>query len=91
MGGCGEAGMRGPWYLGGEREEVAVGDVRIAFGLDAGTLHTEPATRDVRRGTRDVGSGTRDVRSGRSRACRQNQPAVVRPLPAAPAATGHAL
>ena len=78
-----DVGMRGPWYLGGESEEVAVGDVRIALGLDAGTLQAEPATWDVRR-------GKWGVRSGRSRACRQNQPAVVRPLPAAPAATGHA-
>ena len=31
-----------PWYLGGEGEEVAFGDVRIALGLDAGTLQAEP-------------------------------------------------
>ena len=41
--GRGDVGTRGPWYLGGESEEVAFGDVRITLGLDAGALQAEPA------------------------------------------------
>ena len=50
----GRGGAGSPWYLGGEREEVAFGDVRIALGLHTGTLQAAPGTRDVRRGTWDV-------------------------------------